>query len=152
MRIDNILIVCTANICRSAIAEQIMRYYCPKLTIKSAGIQALVGQGIDPPLLQLAQQQHIFCDTHQATQVTRELLHETQIILIMEQYHHDFLISHYPHVLSKLFYFGKWINNQMIFDPYKRSPRMYHEVFKLILKNSILWSKKLIGEEIVSPF
>ena len=55
----------------------------------------------------------------------------------------------YINALSKLFYFGKWMNNQVISDPYKKSTMMYQEVFKLIFKASILWSEKLIGVKIM---
>ncbi|WP_446668297.1 arsenate reductase/protein-tyrosine-phosphatase family protein, partial [Klebsiella pneumoniae] len=44
---DSILIVCTGNICRSPIAERILRSLLPEKRIDSAGTGALVDHPAD---------------------------------------------------------------------------------------------------------
>lgn len=149
MKTNSVLIVCTANICRSAIAEQIMRHYYPNLIIKSAGIQALLGKPIDKPLVDLATSYNINCKTHQATQINTQLTKEHKIILVMQQMHYHYVVSTYPQVFPKVHYLSKWINNQDIDDPYKRTSLIYTEVFKHIMRACLAWGEKLTGDKIV---
>ena len=44
MAIQSILLVCTGNICRSPLAEGLLRQHLPQLRIYSAGLAAVLGQ------------------------------------------------------------------------------------------------------------
>ncbi|HFE7854362.1 TPA: protein tyrosine phosphatase, partial [Klebsiella pneumoniae] len=44
---DSILVICTGNICRSPIAERILRKIFPNKKIDSAGVGAMVGYPAD---------------------------------------------------------------------------------------------------------
>ncbi|WP_441294782.1 arsenate reductase/protein-tyrosine-phosphatase family protein, partial [Klebsiella pneumoniae] len=44
---NSILVLCTGNICRSPIAERILRDFFPEKEIDSAGLGALVGKPAD---------------------------------------------------------------------------------------------------------
>ena len=47
MQINNILVVCVGNICRSPMAEYFLKQQYPQLNIESAGISGLVGHQAD---------------------------------------------------------------------------------------------------------
>ena len=47
MQINNILVVCVGNICRSPMAEYLLKQQFPQLHIESAGISGLVGHNAD---------------------------------------------------------------------------------------------------------
>ncbi len=45
--IKTVLIVCVGNICRSPMAEGLLRQAMPELTVHSAGLEAVVGKPAD---------------------------------------------------------------------------------------------------------
>ena len=47
MQIKNILVVCIGNICRSPMAEYLLKQQYPQLNIESAGISGLIGHQAD---------------------------------------------------------------------------------------------------------
>ncbi len=47
MNIKNILVVCIGNICRSPMAEYLLKQQYPNLQIASAGISGLIGHPAD---------------------------------------------------------------------------------------------------------
>ena len=47
MNIQNILVVCVGNICRSPMAEYLLQREYPELNIESAGISGLIGHAAD---------------------------------------------------------------------------------------------------------
>ena len=47
MQIQNILVVCVGNICRSPMAEFFLKQSHPDLHISSAGLSAMVGHSAD---------------------------------------------------------------------------------------------------------
>ena len=52
MQIQNILVVCVGNICRSPMAEYLLKQTYPHLNIESAGISGLIGEGADAKAIQ----------------------------------------------------------------------------------------------------
>lgn len=51
---QRILVVCTGNICRSPVAEAMLRDALPGLEVHSAGLGALAGHGVEPTAAALA--------------------------------------------------------------------------------------------------
>ncbi|SDL81913.1 dTDP-4-dehydrorhamnose 3,5-epimerase family protein [Tessaracoccus oleiagri] len=100
-----VLFVCTANICRSAYADVVARGRAvPGLEFSSAGTHALVGEGIDPPMAG-----HVSSgDTsaHQARQLTRDLVTDTDLILTMAADHRRWILDEWPMLGRKAFVIG----------------------------------------------
>lgn len=102
-----VLFVCTANICRSAYADVVARARAAEgVRFASAGIQALVGHGIDP---EMAQQLRGIGDpaSHVARQLTQQVAEEADLILTMAGEHRRFILDVWPAMGRKTFVLGQ---------------------------------------------
>ncbi|MFS9669038.1 protein tyrosine phosphatase, partial [Klebsiella pneumoniae] len=70
MSFKKILVVCVGNICRSPIGEALLQQQHPNLTVKSAGLSALVGEGADDKAIQVMDEWNIDIRSHRAQQLT----------------------------------------------------------------------------------
>ena len=66
-----ILFVCTANICRSPMAQGLLEHALPQAQVRSAGLGALVGMPADAAAVRLMQERGIDISAHRATQISR---------------------------------------------------------------------------------
>lgn len=103
----SILTVCTGNICRSPLAEQLLVAHLrgiPEITISSAGTRALVGE----PMLATTQEiAHSYgvetTEAHRARQVNEALLESSDLILAMTRDHRRTLVELSPRVTRRVF-------------------------------------------------
>lgn len=83
--LDRVLTVCSGNICRSPMAEGLLRARLgPARRVASAGLQAVVGRPADPEAVALLRERGIDISSHVARQLTPELLAEFDLVLVME--------------------------------------------------------------------
>lgn len=87
-----ILMVCTGNICRSPMAEGLLRHLLPTslktdVRVSSAGTHALHGNQAAPHAMTTMAQLGIDIGNHRARQVNRELLRRVDLALAMEKSH-----------------------------------------------------------------
>lgn len=95
-----ILTVCSGNICRSPMAEQLLRVGLkpfPGVSVTSAGTVGLVGEPMDARALKLAAS---FGVTDAATHVARELsveqIRESNLVFAMSREHRRAIVQLYP--------------------------------------------------------
>lgn len=101
-----ILTVCTGNICRSPLAEQLLRARLVLLgvTVESAGVSALVGTGMPEPALALATRLGVTdAASHVARQVTVDLIRGADLVLAMSREHRRALVELTPAATRKTF-------------------------------------------------
>ena len=101
-----ILTVCTGNVCRSPLAEQLLRARLnPSIvTVKSAGVSALVGVGMPDPALEWANRLGVTdAASHVAQQVTVELIRGADLVLAMSREHRRALVELTPAATRKTF-------------------------------------------------
>ncbi len=129
----HILMVCTANICRSPVAEALLRQklaahkeMADNWTVSSAGTWALVGQ---PPSLlsqQLLQARGLNISQKRAQMVTRHLLQEADLVLCMGSRHVEALRLEFPESAPKLFLLSEMVGlHYSVADPYGGPPEGY---------------------------
>lgn len=147
MTIRSVLIVCMGNICRSPMAEGLMRHQlgecCPNISITSAGITALVGQ----PAAQFAQEvilekKGIDISTHRARQLSQVLLLDTELILTMDQPQQKQIEFNCPTIYGRVHRLGKWTGFD-IPDPYRRPKKIFEQTFTLIEESIHEWQSRL---------
>lgn len=142
MQFNSILVVCVGNICRSPTAERLMKQVFPQKKIMSAGIAAMVGHQADSTAADVAANQGISLENHEARQLTRELCVQHDLILVMEQKHIDAITLIAPEVRGKTMRYGHWLQRD-IPDPYRQSREAFVFTFDLINDATNLWSKYL---------
>lgn len=138
----HVLFVCTANICRSPVAEGILRDRLQKRglqewTVASAGTWALEVRGASRNSVLLMEEAGIDISNHQAKIVTPERLKQADLILTMELGHAEALQIEFPEHAHKVYLLTEMIGQRYnVEDPYRRDlsayRRMVEEVTNLI--------------------
>ena len=86
-----ILFVCTANVCRSPMAEAIFNALAEERGLawraESAGVAALVGEDITPNARAALDEVGIYANEHLARQVSEAMLGEADLVLAMGPQH-----------------------------------------------------------------
>lgn len=144
---SRILMVCVGNICRSPMAEAVMRHELstkvPGVIVESAGVNALVGKPADPFGIKLMHERGISLEDHRARQFTAELARGFELILVMEQGHVKAVEQIAPASRGRVFRLGKWGNFE-IPDPYRR-PRGDFEQALALIDRGVHDVRKLMG-------
>lgn len=141
-----ILVVCRGNICRSPVAEAMLRKHVPHCRVSSAGITALVGEGVEPTARQLAEADGFEVSEHRARQLDADLLAGADLVLVMSDDQRREIASRWPEVLGKTMRLGHWLEQskgQDIPDPYCRSEAVFLEVHRLISRATREWAGRL---------
>ncbi len=149
---NKILIVCLGNICRSPTAKFLLQQALPDKQIDSAGITAMIekegerkgkGWDMDAKARDIAAKNGHQFDVHEAKQLTRELISNYDLILVMENEQRSHIAKRYPEAHAKTMLLGHWLDGKEIPDPYRRSDEVYQHVFELIEKSCNEWKTKL---------
>jgi len=140
---DKILCVCIGNICRSPSAERILQEKLPNKQITSAGLGAVVGNGIEPNAAKVLNDHNYNSNEHAARQIDDQIINNVDLVLVMETTHQQKLMAKYPAASGKIMLLGKWNNNEQIPDPYKKSVDAFEQSFKQIENNCQFWADKL---------
>jgi protein-tyrosine phosphatase len=144
---DRILVICTANICRSPYAEAKLKQLLPNKVIDSAGVATeksrLQHSPADPMAVNVAQALGFELDEHRAKQITQEMVDNADLILAMERNQIEVLCEMIPTARSKAFLFGHWIGLSTIDDPYRKDESAFRQAFANIDKAAESWLRKL---------
>ena len=140
---NKILVVCVGNICRSPSAEYLLKSLLPNKEIASAGLGALVGKPADKLACLVATEHGISLEGHLAQQLTADLCHDFDLILVMEQGHIGAITELAPEARGKTMLFGHWLGKQDIPDPYRQGKEAFEYAYQLIEKSAAAWADKL---------
>jgi protein-tyrosine phosphatase len=96
----SILVVCTGNICRSPIAEQLLRARFAAsgldVTVSSAGTGALVGASMTPEAAQLSMNYGGVPSSHRARELTETLVANADLVLTATRDHRQAVATLHP--------------------------------------------------------
>ncbi|MDB5868878.1 MAG: protein tyrosine phosphatase [Polaromonas sp.] len=125
---NNILTVCIGNICRSPVAEALLKDRLPGRKIWSAGLHAVVGHGAEETASEIAKQHGLDLSAHRAQQIAGWMCSHADLVLVMEASHQQELQKLYPLARGKIRRLGEFgpQGSFDIFDPY-RQPRAAFE-------------------------
>lgn len=143
MKFSRLLVLCEANICRSPLAEHLIRHLT-NLTVDSAGLTAKAGEPPDPVYLDMARTIGLDLSQHQSKPVTRELLKTTDLTLVMTGDQKRRLTERYPEFSGKIMLLGHWVDGGVsVSDPHRKSVDAYRQVFVQIQDACHRWSARL---------
>jgi protein-tyrosine phosphatase len=143
---DRILILCVGNICRSPMAEAVMRQAFldrgRDVEVRSAGIGALVGHPAHDNVQLLMGRRGIDVSGHRAIQVNRDILRWADLVLVMEDEHRSALLKREPNMAGKVLLLGHWIDAQ-IPDPYLEPLPTFEQTLDLVDRAVGSWMDRL---------
>ena len=131
MGIQNILVVCVGNICRSPMAEYFLKQENPQLNIDSAGLSAMVGHGADDKAIHCMDQFKIDMRQHVAKQINASLIKAADLILVMSNNQAQHIEKQWPFAKGKVFRLGHW-QGKNVPDPYQHDQDFFDESCKNI--------------------
>ncbi|MCO8048567.1 low molecular weight protein-tyrosine-phosphatase [Acinetobacter towneri] len=140
MKINNILVVCIGNICRSPMAEYFLKQQYPHLQIESAGISGLVGHAADDKASLCMQRHGIDISPHVAKKLNAELIKKADLILVMSQNQQKHVEQTWPFAKGKTFRLGHW-QSKNVADPYQHDQAVFDETCTLIQACIADWKK-----------
>ncbi|RRV05777.1 low molecular weight phosphotyrosine protein phosphatase [Pseudomonas sp. v388] len=128
---SDVLVVCIGNICRSPMAEALLRHRLKAsgVRVHSAGIGAVPGTPMDRFAQEVLQAHQVPMRSHAARRVDRGLLRQAELILLMEQAHLVNIFQLAPEARGKTFLIGQWQHPSEIADPYRRPKSAFEQTF-----------------------
>jgi protein-tyrosine phosphatase len=101
--ISNVLTICHGNLCRSPIAAALLEQRANGLRVRSAGLAAVTGEPAAAGAVTVLDEIGIDIRAHRATQLTRELANDAELILTMTAAQTHSLQSLYPLMRGRIF-------------------------------------------------
>jgi len=130
-----ILFVCTGNTCRSVMAQGLLQKILKEkgienVEVRSAGIAALPSYGIYGVLEKILREENIEISNHRPSQITVDIVRDSDLILVMERRHKEAILEMAPEVKDRVFLlkeFAGETENLDIADPIGQPEDVYRK-------------------------
>lgn len=129
-----VLFVCMGNICRSPMAEALLKDLLQREGIEgveasSAGTHALVGEEAPLACTRILARRGIDITGHRGRKLERSMIDEADLILVMEVRQLDWISALIPDRERKVFLLGEFApgGEDEIADPFGRDDRSYQD-------------------------
>jgi protein-tyrosine-phosphatase len=150
----NILFVCTANISRSFLAQNLLEHELRShevydISVSSAGTNANPGTSADPKMVDHLLGKGIRSEDHKSRQITKEDVDWADRILVMERWHKDNLEGMWPEARAKIDFLGRFASGGLIdddiIDPFGKSTYHYR-----VAEAQISLAIEALGKELMA--
>lgn len=140
--IQRVMCVCTGNICRSPMAEVLLRHACPGVQVISSGTHALEGALADPLAREVLGEIGLDLSGHRGQQITRPLSRQSDLILVLDAGHKSWVEESFPEVRGRVFLLGHFGRFEVP-DPYRLGRSAFDQALKLIQQGVADWTLRI---------
>ena len=135
-----VLVVCTANVCRSPFVAALLQQRIRDVTggdivrVESAGVRVRPGQAVDPTIAAMLDEMGVELAGKNAVPVVEGALRRADIILVMEEAHRQALFYRLPDALPKIFLLSELAHRfDEIPDPHGQGAQEYEIMAALVV-------------------
>lgn len=121
--LSRILLVCTGNTCRSSMAEGILKHKLEhtlggsrRFCVTSAGLSAFDGSPASDEAIRVMKEKGIDIATHRAKSVSREMVKDADLILVMTLTHKRTVLDRFPETQGKVFTLKEYVSKDLSLD------------------------------------
>lgn len=144
----HILVVCTGNICRSPMAEALLRAASAHggghhRIVESAGVGAVVGSHPTAEAIDVMRVHGHDIHKHVARQLTGKMLTGADLVLTMDGSHSSWIHQRFPQFRGKVHKLLKWRGNQDVDDPIGQPREFFDKTYEEITVGVADWMKRL---------
>jgi protein-tyrosine phosphatase len=143
--IRHILVVCVGNICRSPMAEALLRRELrgqDGFTVESAGLGALVGHPASDYSVELMDEMGVDISGHRARQIHPDMVSDADLVLVMEAGHRRAIDDADLTARGKVHRLGEW-QDKDIDDPYRQPKAAFADALVDIEAGVASWVERI---------
>lgn len=144
--IERVMVICIGNICRSPMAEALLREGLRQsgthVEVTSAGLGTLSGQAADPIAIELMAERDLDIDAHRSAEFLPAGGIESDLILVMSTEMRHFLEQSWPLLQGRVYRLGHW-GKFDIDDPHKRGERAFRKALISIDTGVTQWLERI---------
>ncbi len=134
-----ILVVCTANVCRSPLVASLLQQTITQsglaevVRVESAGVRAVAGAEVDPMIAVMLDELGVALAAKYATPVAERALSAADLVLVMEEAHRQALFYRLPSALPRIFLLSELAGrHDEVADPYGLPVAAYRTTLKQV--------------------
>jgi len=144
--IERVTVICLGNICRSPMAEALLREGLRQsgthVEVTSAGLGTLGGQAADPIAIKLIAERGLDIGAHRSAQFLPVDGIESDLILVMSTQMGHFLEESWPLLQGRVYRLGHW-GKFDVDDPHRRGERVFRKALKSIDTGVTQWLERI---------
>lgn len=142
---EHVLILCTGNICRSPVAAALLRQALGSaaVQVESAGTAALAGKPADPLAGELMAERDIDISAHVARQATGDMLTRSDLILVSERAHLQWVVDRFPALRGRVCRLTRWNGDTDVWDPHGQPRAAFEKALAAIDAGIAGWLPRL---------
>lgn len=141
----NVLFVCTANVCRSPMAEAFLRELRPGFDVRSCGTHALAGRPATYDARQVMRAYGVPVDAHRARMLEPEMVRWADVIAGLASEHVRYVVKACPGAAGKTFTLRELAGDEPadVDDPFGEREAAYKRVAAQIRELVQRWHERL---------